>query len=323
VFSFFKNPKVKSEKAPLDGVDLHLEEIPGAVETVDGFPRVNWAPVQRAADAYSAHPAIGQIWTELAAQWLGIIRRRIGERYEIYESEHLLLLSAQSPTTAREILKAGDAAFERLEAILQRPPESRGLGKHVVLMLGTRTIYYDYITYYYTNSDRERGMSAGVHITRGYRHTAINAVSPNCLRTLVHELAHDMVHDRPLPVWLNEGLAQFAEDMVPGYRQPLIDARQVRLHRRYWSWFGTNHFWDGRGFVWAPSQRLSYPLAEILFRNMTGDRVRRRSLANFLATAHRNDAGASACQNCFGCTPAELVKEFLGHGEWGPRIKDI
>lgn len=137
-------------------------------------------------------------------------------------------------------------------------------------------------------------------------------------RTLVHELAHHMVADRPLPRCLNEGLAQFMEDMVPGYRPPIIDHRQARLQRRYWSWHGMHHFWDGRAFSLKSSQRLSYQLAQILFRNLASHRLRSTRLQEFLATAHRDDAGAAACRRCFGCPLSALVGECLGPGDWEP-----
>jgi hypothetical protein len=324
MFSFFKKPKPQSSKPSLEGVDLHdlhLTNIPGAVEVIDGFPRVHWKAVRQASEPYANHPAVDQIWTELAAQWLGIVARRLGEPYQIYESNHLLLLSAQAPGAARNLLKIGDAAYDRLTALIHQNDPPGSMGKHAVLMLGTRTIYYDYISYFYSESDHEYGTSSGVHVSRGYRHTAINGISSQPLRTLVHELAHEMVFERPLPPWLNEGLAQFAEDLVPGYRAPIIDGRQGRLHRRYWAWFGIDHFWDGRGFLRSSSQRVSYQLAEILFRNLVGSKSRSKMLRTFLATAHRQDYGEAASMVCFGCSLSALAEEFLGAGSWEPNPK--
>ena len=305
------------------GVKLRLEEIPGALVGVDGFSRMQWPRVAEAVKPFAGHQAVDEIWTALAAQWLAVVGAHLGKHYRIYHGEHLLLLSAQTPMSAKNTLATGDAAYKQLEQLLQRKTEARGLGKHAVLVLAAQKVYYDYISHFYPESDRVYGMSGGVHITRGYRHTVVNEEgNRSILRTLVHELAHDMVHDRPLPRWLNEGLAQFAEDLVPGYRAPLIDARQARLQRRYWSWFGIDRFWDGRAFLEASSQRVSYQLANVLFRNMAGDRVRSRQLGEFIGTAHRDDAGQAACQACMGCSLAALVREFLGPGNWEPALKE-
>jgi hypothetical protein len=312
LFGFFKKPASATPKPSLDDVAIDIESIPGAVQVVGGCPRIEWSKVQHAASAYAQHPALGQIWTELAAQWLTIVGRHLGNRYQVYEAKHLLLLSAQAAGPAQRLLAPGDAAYERLEALLQRTPESRGFGKHAVLLFDSHAAYYDYISYFYPDDDREYATSAGIHISRGYRHTAIDGTSHGAPTTLVHELAHDLVFDRPLPAWVNEGLAQLVEDMVPGYERPPVDARQVRLHYRYWSRFGMDHFWSGEAFERPSSQRLSYQLADILFRNLAAHPVRRRQLPKFLATAHGRDAGAAACKECFGCSLSGLVKEFLG-----------
>jgi hypothetical protein len=317
LFTFFRKSKAPQDASSLDEVDLDIERIPGAVKIVDGFPRIEWPLVHQAAACYSEHAALNQIWTELAAQWLGIIRQHLPEQYHIYESEHLLLFSRQEGQAVKLLLDIGDDAYVRLEHLVQRNAQRRGQGKHAVLVLEPSDIYYDYVAYYYPERDRPYGASGGVHISRGYRHTVINGAS-SALTTLTHELAHDMVFDKPLPQWVNEGLAQFAEDMIPHYRPPLIDTRQARLQRRYWKWFGIEQFWNGSSFFSPSSQRLSYQLANILFRNLAGDAVRGRHVGRFLETADRRDAGRSACENCFGCSLSDLAGEFLGAGDWQP-----
>jgi hypothetical protein len=318
----FKNPAKEQKKSSLDDVNLHIEEIEDAVSVVDGFPRIEWTRVRQATEPYFKHPGINQIWTELAAQWLGVVCRHLGESYQIYESRYLLMLSAQAKGEASRMLEVGDTAYERLEQVVQRSAKSRGSGKHVVLLFPKQSVYFDYISYFYPESDRPYGTSSGVHISKGYRHTALNGVNQNLLRTLVHELAHDMVYRRLLPRWLNEGFAQFAEDLVPGYRTPLIDHRQARLQWRYWSWFGMDHFWNGRAFSAVSSQRLSYQLSEILFRNLANDRARNAQIGTLLATADYHDAGQAAFKQCFGHSLSTLVEEFLGPGDWEPKFSE-
>jgi hypothetical protein len=328
VFGFLKKfgrdgREAEEPKASLDGVDLDLERIAGAVELVEGFPRVHWDLVKKEAERYRLHPAIAQIWTELAAQWLGIIGKKLGEEYQISESRWLLLLSAQSAGEAKRFLGVGDEAYERLEEIVGRTEKERGRGKHAVIVLKTTAEYYDYISHFYPERDGEYGTSSAMHIGHGYRHTIVDGTSQTKLKTLVHELAHDVVAGRKLPRWLNEGFAQYAEEMVktPGYEQQTLDERRVRIQGRYWSWFGIDRFWDGRAFLDRSSQRVSYELAKILFRNLATDRVRRRTVGTFLQTADRNDAGEAACRACFGCGLAQIIEEFLGEGDWEPAVR--
>jgi len=318
MLGFLRKRTPSTPEASLNDIELHLREIPGALSTADAIPRIDWTKVREAIVPHANHAAINQLWTELAAQWLGILAVHLAGSYEIYEGSHLLLLCARPVGESKRLLRLADDAYDRLARMINPNPGSGCPGKRAIIILDKTSLYYDYISYFYADSDRAYGASVGMHTSRGYGHIVLNGNSKSMLQTLVHELAHALVADRPLPVWLNEGLAQFVEDMVPGYRAPFINARDVRLHRRYWSWFGTAHFWTGAGFKGAASQRLSYQLAEILFRNLVTDRDRRRSVSTFLATAHREDAGAKACREAFGCQLPTLVEEFLGPGSWGP-----
>ncbi len=318
LFQLFRKQPAKPAELPCP-IDFSINDVPGALEVIDGFPRVHWSKVREAVKPYADHPALDQLWTEIARQWLRAIRDHLQDDYAIYESEQVLLLSAESPHAARDVLQLGSHAYERLQVLLPAKAPQNESSKHVVLLLKSTASYYDYISYFYAESDRVYATSGGVHFSGDYRHTAIDGGCKSHDRTLVHELAHEAVSDRPLPRWLNEGLAKWMEDMVPGFRPPLIDHRQVRLHHRYWSWFGMDHFWSGRSFSGVGSQRLSYQLAEILFRNLLSHRTHRRHVAEFLATADRKDAGAAACRSSFNCSLSELVEEFLGPGPWEPK----
>lgn len=314
-FTLFNRARAAGAEPSLDGIDIHLRDIPGAITIVEQIPRIDWALVAQSVIGYKDHPAIDRLWTELAAQWLVLLGSHLGEDYKLYESERLLFLSSL-PSLTRNLTVVGDAAHGRLEQLLRPADSKRASGKHAVIVFSDMERYYDYVSYFYPDREQRLGLSAGSHIGSGYGHTIVNGKLATPDRTLVHELAHHMVSDRPLPRWLNEGLAQFIEDLVPGHRPALIDHRQARVHRRYWSWFGITHFWNGTGFKNASSQRVSYQLAEILFRNLAGHRQRKNRLREFLSTAHRDDAGSAASVACFGCPLSALVEEFLGGGSW-------
>jgi hypothetical protein len=318
LFNPFNKRPSQSHVHSLDDVDLDLETIPGALGTYEGIPRVNWDVVREAVKTYQDHPALNQIWTELAAQWLGLLGRSLNPIYKLYEGRHLLMLTAARPERVRLLLDTGDAAYERLQNLVRRTTAQRGNGKHAVIVMAVAAHYYAYLSYYHPEQDKPIAMSGGTFLSHGYRHTVIDGQRNTDYRTLVHELAHDSVSHLTLPLWLDEGIAQSVEDMVPDYRPPFIDGRQARLHRRYWSWFGLDHFWTGKSFHAVSSQRLSYQLADILFRNLRNDRKRGKRLGDFVTTATRDDVGAAACQQCFGCSLSDLAAEFLGPGDWNP-----
>ena len=323
MFNLFKKREDREPAASLDEVELNIAQIPGAFEIVEGYPRVDWSVVRKAVERYDARPTVNQIWTELTAQWLGMVGRQLGERYEITESRYLLLLSAQSAGASDRLPKIADEAYERAQQMVGRNGEPRRYGKHAVIALESTREYDDHITHCYAENERQMYRKNASYIARGYRNTVLDGSSANMLRALVGFLAHDVVFDFPLPHWLEAGFLDFAEDMVqiPGYGDWRINERQVRVHQRYWSWFGIEHFWHGRGFLNDSSQRLCNELAKILFRNLASDRKRRPRLGGFIQVADRTDAGAAACVSCFGCSLSELVAEFLGPGEWGPKGK--
>lgn len=318
MFNPFKKRTPNSATVSLDDVDLDLEQIPNALGVYEGIPRVDWKSVRADVDPYRDHPGIDRIWTELAAQWLGILGRTLGPSYRLFEGKHLLMLSPSPPERVRLLLDTGDAAYARLQNLIPRTPGQRGFGKHAVIVAGANTHYYAYVSYYQPEQEKTIVTSGGMFLKHGYRHTVINGNRNADYRALVHELTHESVSHLELPLWLEEGLAQSMEDMVPEYRPPIIDGRQARLHRRYWSWFGTDHFWRGTSFASVPSQKLSYQLSDILFRNLRNHRQHGRRLGEFVTTASRKDAGAAACKACFGRTLGDVAAEFLGPGNWEP-----
>ena len=318
LFNPFKKRQVSPNAPSLDDVDLDLEQIAGALGAYEGIPRVNWDVVREAVKPYCDHQGIDRIWLELAAQWLGILGRALNPVYKLYEGRHLLMLTPAKPERVKLLLEVGDAAYERLQRLVPRTTSQRGYGKHAVIVMGATDQYYAYLAYYHPEHEKPIATSAGTFLNHGYRHTVINGQRNTDYRTLVHELAHDSVSHLTLPLWLDEGIAQSVEDMVPDYRPPIIDGRQARLHRRYWSWFGLDHFWKGTSFRAVSSQRVSYQLSDILFRNLRNDRKRGKRLGDFITTASRKDAGEQACRECFGCSLGDLAAEFLGPGKWNP-----
>src|ERR1700691_3376728 len=90
---FFRKSPPKPAPA-VESISLDLKDIPGTIEIVEGFPRVHWSKVRESISRYEAHPRLDALWSALAADWLDAARDRLGGNYDIYESDHLLLLSA-------------------------------------------------------------------------------------------------------------------------------------------------------------------------------------------------------------------------------------
>ncbi|HZL34861.1 MAG TPA: hypothetical protein VFC78_06095 [Tepidisphaeraceae bacterium] len=293
---------------------LSLLEIPGAIEIVDACPRVNWKAVTAACKLLPDSVNRRALWTELGAQWLERLGAHLNGGYKVYEGRQLLMLSAMDPNAVQRLVHFADSTLAQLHQMLQINDKNLASGKPAILILENARVYYDYISYFHPDRERVYATSGGISLSGGYGHVVMYGLP--VLSTIAHELAHDSVSHLPLPRWLNEGWAQWAETSLAGAEPPRIVPRDCRLQQRYWSRFGMRGFWDGSAFGSIPSQRLSYQLSRVLFHNLLNHRSRRRQLASFLSCAHRKDSGAAASQQCFQCSPGDLVTEFLGQGPW-------
>jgi hypothetical protein len=153
VFGFLRKRTPATPEASLDDIELHMGEIRGALSSADGFPRIDWTKVRETVAPHASHPAINQLWTELAAQWLGILATHLGGSYEIYEAEHLLLLCSKPVGESKRLLQLAEDAYRRLAVMINAKPGSGSPGKRVIMILDKTTLYYDYISYFHAASD--------------------------------------------------------------------------------------------------------------------------------------------------------------------------
>jgi tetratricopeptide (TPR) repeat protein len=141
-------------------------------------------------------------------------------------------------------------------------------------------------------------------------------------RTLVHEIAHACLSDLNLPLWIEEGITQLAEESeTASHARFSLDSEKAHELRTYWCAEGLNRFWWGSGFLTpGVDQTLSYALAQVLFRQLVSDY--KDQLPAFLLKASANDAGESAAKEVFGISLSQLASGFLGHGNWTPVPED-
>jgi hypothetical protein len=335
VFNFLKKYIVEAPPPALpEGIDFYIKDVPGAIEVFDGFSRVHWSKINEAMKRYSQLPAINEIWTELAAQWLGLLWSHLGKDYEVYEGKRLLMLSSHGEDRARRLFEFADPTFDIMERTLALPPETRQRGKHAFLVLKPRPLFQDYLRYFLPQENPASLMTESRYIWRGYRHTVINGEGQSTECALAWGYAYHLTSLLPLPEWVRTGSASyfwytmdprlvFYPSVFLGSARPAIplDNSEVRLQRRYWFWFGIDRFWDGSAFHSSSSPGVSCKLALVLFHNLASDPRRAENLPRFLTTANKVDGGAAACERCFGFSLSDLVAEFLGSGPWEPSSK--
>ena len=135
---------------------------------------------------------------------------------------------------------------------------------------------------------------------------------------MLHEVAHACLSHRNLPLWLEEGITQLAEEAaVASWARFLLTSEEAAGLRAYWREQTLSDFWWGRGFgIPDEGQRHCYQLAQILFRQIVSDH--RGQLPKFLNAISADDAGDTAAREVLGISLAEIATQFLGAGDWEP-----
>lgn len=253
-------------------------------------------------------------WTGRAKAWCGLLAPALGPDYVVTESTHFLLVDSQTPQTRQQILNWAERAHSRLAGVLSSAV-GKLLGKIPVLMTADLETYYEYLAQYHPEGDH--ALSGGVYLNQGYGHLLFCHLDfSHSHGAIAHELAHAFLAGLPLPVWLNEGVAQLAEIALTG--QFSRDLEQIReTIDSFWTPDTIQEFWRGDSFHRPDEGQLqSYHLALVLTRRLATDADRFRA---FLADARFDDAGEAALRHHFGMGLQSIVEEYLGPGSWAPK----
>lgn len=293
---------------------ISLDQIVGSFEVQDGFPRPQWEKIGEWIRAHYRKDDNNEVWTEAARQWLERLKAHLGGGYEVYESDHLLLLSSSGFDNAEVLLGIAESTLSFMLDSLAELVKKTGPGHVVCLSFADSDRYYEYISHFY--EEGEYGHSGGVFIDKGYGHCVLNASDQSNLeRALVHELSHALLHPRSLPLWLDEGVAQLVEEAVLSQSKFTLTRKDVREHQRYWTKNGLGGFWNGESFHRPDKgQHLSYALAQVIVRNMLS--TDRRQFLTFFQTAQADDYGEEESRRVFGLTLGDWAMQFLGEGDW-------
>ena len=156
----------------------------------------------------------------------------------------------------------------------------------------------------------------------GYSHIAVLAgITSEPEATIAHELTHCFLQHLDLPLWLNEGVTQLAEQEVAGGIHYGMTKELAKKHQMWWNGDTIQEFWIGTSFS-APDDRqeLSYSLAKTLASHLM-DQFQ-GSFAEFVKTASATDAGESALWNTCRLSLSQCVSNILGNQDWSPRPEE-
>lgn len=282
------------------------------------YPFPDWDHAQKEAEVTcKTSREIHDFWTQRGRHWSRMIGDSLGEKYVLVESPNFWFVSSQDAATNRRLINWAEQVHARLLKALGNLVGEL-YGKVPVIVTADEETYYDYVAQYY--SDGEHALSGGVFLNQGYGHfvfcyRSLGEVEP----IIAHELTHSLLMALPLPLWLNEGIAQLAEIAITGRYAGDTDRIKETL-ASFWNATTIQELWDGRSFNRQDEGQLqSYHLSLVLTRKLTGNMEKFRQ---FACEASYEDAGDSSLRKHYGLGLGDLVADYLGEGNWEPNLPD-
>lgn len=272
------------------------------------FPVPDWAAFREAAQGA---PDFAERLEQGGKEWMRLLIGALGKDYLWYQSPRFWLVSGAPAEETRRLLAWCDRCHDSIKELLgdiSAPPE----GRIPVLLPRDLDTYYGYVCEFLPEGDH--GLSGGMYINHGYGHFILTYLDiAQSYRVIAHELAHAFVQPLPLPIWLNEGIAQLSELKLLG-SVPSQEDRILAFMDEYWNEATIQAFWDGSSFN-SPDegQEQSYYLSLRMTRQLAGDLTRFRA---FVKDASRSDQGDAALRKHYQVSLTELASTVLGEGAW-------
>jgi hypothetical protein len=281
------------------------------------FPIPDWPAIESQLEKREhTFAELDEFWTQRARTWVTQLRDAFGTGYRGYESAHFWLISNQPESTSRRLITWAEETRTKVNNLLgDAAGRDEIYGKCPILVVPDLDVYYEYYAGYLP--DGEYGASSGVYLNHGYGHFLFSYLNlGEAHAVLAHELAHSLVCHLALPLWVNEGVAQLCEMWSTGRDATRYDEIKESIDT-YWTAATIQEFWNGRGFRRADEGQMhSYHLAKVLIQKLTGDLKRFRA---FLREVDFNDHGTAALEKFYDTTPAAMVTDYLGEGDWEPK----
>lgn len=286
----------------------------------EGFPHLDWAPVQAWVEALPGNEARSHAWSVAERAWLLHMRQALGPDFRVSESANAMLVSSLEPNVARATLDYMERTLLRVARLLDGIGQASPWGKDILLVFDDEESYYRYVSHFYPASG-EFAFSGGMFISAGCSHYVtmkndLRVVEP----VIAHEMAHAFVSHLPLPLWLNEGLAVNTEHRLAGAHSSHTPQELRAKHLAYWGELEIQQFWSGESFMRTDDGNLlSYDLARLIVGHFSQDWDVFKA---FVLEAHAADAGAAAADAHFGADLGEIACALLEREhseEWSPR----
>lgn len=303
-FSTHTDPNCQSDITLCSG----MEWLQSHWHRPDKFVRPNWDAIEDHIENKYSESERGSIWSDCVSGWLDATAKTFGEDFHFFESKNFVLLTALPDEEADDLLEFLEQALKKIEKILHEVAPNEDPNRHIVFLTNTEAQYYDYVGYFMP--DGSSGASVGMFLDENPDHFVFYHDGAWDLRaTAVHELAHALLDELPLPSWVNEGVTQHIEFSFVGDPYKGMSQDALQEHRDFWNEITIAEFFSGKSF-YRPDigQRLSYHLAYFLITVLARET---KIFREFVQKAHYDDGGEAALKDCYGRSLDELVAPVM------------
>ncbi len=266
-------------------------------------------------------PAGGQrrMWQTVAHEWASRLRRQLGGQYRVAESERFLLLSDAPDRQPEEALQFFEEVLTAMAEDVPPLPDDEGR-KCLVMMFSQADDYFRYIARYYPGEEFPTSGAACLE-QDGYLHIVLQMQDESSYDAMfVHQMTSACLRHLPIPRWLGSALVMRMEEVLLGASTVSLNPERFALHKELWNEKSIQLFWSGESWFDPALSSLGYDVALILWHDIEIDQGAPPAvIKEFIASASRDDAGEAACQKLFRTGLGDLLRNFLGEGDWKPQ----
>ncbi len=273
-----------------------------------GLPHPCWKRFTPRVESLADPGAQENSWRLAAEAWLTKLARALSDDTTVFASERVLLVGSPA---AESLTMFAEKTILYIDRLLKGIGSTERRGPHVIIVFEKTERFFDYVDYYHREDGAYSGSTAMFLSNTGYPHIVVGSGQTFRRSSIAHELTHDYLASRELPLWIEEGLAQLVEQHAVGTQRSFLNREQKQRHYDQWSRSGLDLFWSGEAFSMPDEiSELAYELALTFVRNIISDAGDKA--AEFVRQANYADAGETAAQQVLGCSIGDFVEDFLG-----------
>lgn len=298
-------------------LEFTREDVAHVLRYHERLPWVDWDLADRWLDrqAGSADRALAR--RSVVALSLDELRDALKNDHRRWRSRHVEGVAPLEGSAGPLVAAAAERAFEILLHVLAPVRGNEPIPPVAIIAIATLDEYNDFISARYPD-EGEFATSGGMYINEGagtFPMVVVSAVSPAaCADVVAHELTHHALHDRNIPLCIEEGFTQMMEERVNGATRFDLNTEMIARHRDLWHGATLDEFIAGGAFH-SPeqdTQELAYHLSQWIVRK----ELSTRSAAFFRFVQMCKDRTPDeACRSALGVDLRTLVASTVGIDE--------